>query len=63
MYRIKDFAATEFNGDNDSIKDPLHEYANPRYPSKSVLETGKKLLKRIGRHKGNRNNHVEFDII
>jgi hypothetical protein len=51
MLRIKDFAAAELTGNNDSIKDLLHEYTNARYPGKAVLESGKKLLEQIDKTK------------
>jgi len=51
MRRIKDFAAAELTGNNDSIKDLLHEYTGSRYPGKSVLESGKKLLEQLDRIK------------
>jgi hypothetical protein len=48
MARIKEFATRELTGNNDSIKDLLHEYDNNiRYPGKQVLENGKKLLEQI----------------
>lgn len=51
MLRIKDFTAAELSGDEDSIKELLHEYGNTRYPGKVVLENGKKLLEEIARIK------------
>jgi hypothetical protein len=49
MARIKDFASAELTGNNDSIKDMLHNYANSRYPGKTVLESGKKILEQVER--------------
>ncbi|MCL1808846.1 MAG: BREX system P-loop protein BrxC [Clostridiales bacterium] len=55
MSRIKGFAAAELSGNNDSIKDLLHEYSNSkRYPGRSVLESGKKLLEQIEKTKETR---------
>jgi len=51
MARIKEFAANELNGRDDSIKDLLHEYITSRYPGKKVLEDGKKLLEQLDRFK------------
>jgi len=51
MRRIKDFAVAELTGNSDSIKDLLHEYTSSRYPGKTVLETGKKLLEQIEKTK------------
>jgi len=51
MRRIKDFAVAELTGNSDSIKDLLHEYTSFRYPGKTVLETGKKLLEQIEKTK------------
>ena len=51
MQRIKQFAIAELTGKDDSIKDLLHEYGAARYPGKSVLENGKKLLEQIERIK------------
>jgi hypothetical protein len=47
MLRIKDFAIAELRGNNDSIKDFLHEFTSSRYPGKAVLENGKKLLEQL----------------
>ena len=49
MARIKEFAAAELSGRDDSIKDLLHHYSNSRYPGKNVLENGKKLFEQIER--------------
>ena len=51
MYRIKEFAAAELSGKDDSIKDLLHEYKNARYPGENVLENGRKLFEQIERIK------------
>jgi hypothetical protein len=50
MARLKEFAAIELNGSDDSIKDLLHEYTK-RYPGEQVLKDGKKLLEQLERFK------------
>jgi hypothetical protein len=47
MRRMKDFAVAELIGKSDSIKDLLHDYTSPRYPGKTVLESGRKLLEKF----------------
>lgn len=51
MARIKELAAAELSGKDNSIKDLLHEYGNTHYPGKQVLENGKKLMEQIERIK------------
>lgn len=51
MARLKDLAASELSGKDDSIKDLLHEYDKAHYPGKQVLESGKKLLEQMERIK------------
>jgi hypothetical protein len=51
MRRIKEDAAAELTGSDESIIFLLREYANSRYPGKPVLENGKKLIDQIGKQK------------
>ncbi|MDR1541080.1 MAG: BREX system P-loop protein BrxC [Clostridiales bacterium] len=49
MACVKELAAAELSLRPESIKELLYEYCLARYPGKSVLENGKKLMEQIAR--------------